>query len=187
MNDLYKRQHTPKRGEKIKFHQGYFIPKHPEKWLTQDIIYRSSWEFAFCRWADENPLILKVASEPIGVKYLDPVGNLEYCMQHNLDPNNPGNWKARIYYTDFWIEMKDDTKPDGKKRIFIEIKPFNQTQCPKPLTESATLKDHKAYNKAAQTYLQNSAKWSAAKRYFEERGAEFLVITERTLSQLGLI
>jgi len=46
-------------------------------------------------------------------------------MQHNLDPNNPGNWKARIYYTDFWIEMKDDTKPDGKKRIFIEIKPFN--------------------------------------------------------------
>jgi len=41
------------------------------------------------RWADENPLILKVASEPIGVKYLDPVGNLDYCMKNNLDPNNP--------------------------------------------------------------------------------------------------
>ena len=56
-------------------------------------------------------------------------------MQHNLDPNNPANWKPRTYYTDFWIEMADDSKPDGKKRILIEIKPYEQTQCPKPLTE----------------------------------------------------
>ena len=108
-------------------------------------------------------------------------------MEHHLDPNNPGNWKPRTYYTDFWIEVSDDTKPDGRKRIFIEIKPYDQTQCPKPLSESATLKDHKAYNKAAQTYLTNQAKWTAAKKYFEERGAEFMVLTERTLSQLGLM
>lgn len=187
MNEQYKRTHIPRKSENVKFHQGYYTPNHPEKWLTQEIIYRSGWEFQFCKWADENPLVLKVASEPIGVRYLDPTGNLEYCMQHNLDPNNPANWKPRTYYTDFWIEMADDSKPDGKKRIFIEIKPYDQTQCPKPLTEQATLKEHKAYNKAAQTYLMNQAKWTAAKRYFEERGAEFMVLTERTLQSLGLM
>lgn len=187
MNDQYKRTHTPKKSEKVKYHQGYYIPEHPEKWLTQDVIYRSSWEFLFCRWCDQNPSVLKVASEPIGIKYLDPTGNLEYCMKHNLDPNNPQHWKVRTYYTDFWIEIADETKPDGKKRIFIEIKPYDQTQCPKPLTESASLKEHKAYNRAAQTFLVNQSKWTAAKKYFEERGAEFMVVTERTLQQLGLL
>lgn len=187
MNEQYKSKHRPVNNEKSKFHQGYYVPNHPEKWLTLENIFRSSWEFQFMKWADENPQVLKVASEPIGVKYLDPTGNLQYCMEHKLDPNNPGNWKPRTYYTDFWIEVQDDTKPDGVKRIFIEIKPYDQTQCPKPLSESATLKDHKAYNRAAQTYLQNQAKWTAAKRYFEERGAEFMVLTERTLSQLGLM
>ena len=187
MNDQYKYTHKPIISDKVKYHQGYYTPKHPEKWLTLNNVYRSSWEFLFMRWADENPLILKVASEPIGVKYLDPVGNLDYCMKNNLDPNSPNNWKPRTYYTDFWIEMEDQSKPDGKKRIFIEVKPYDQTQCPKPLTETATLKDHKAYNKAAQTYLTNQAKWSAAKEYFESRGAEFMVITERTFQQLGLL
>ena len=187
MNDQYKRTHTPKKSEKVKYHQGYYIPEHPEKWLTKDNIYRSSWEFLFCKWADQNPSVLKVASEPIGIKYLDPTGNLEYCMKHNLDPNNPQNWKVRQYYTDFWIEIADETKPDGKKRIFIEIKPYDQTQCPKPLTESATLKEHKAYNRAAQTYLTNISKWQSAREYFRSRGAEFMVITERTLQQLGLL
>lgn len=187
MNDLYKLRHGPKNSEKVKYHQGQYVPKNPEKWLTLNNVFRSGWEYAFMRWCDDNPQILKVASEPIGVKYLDPTANLKYCMEHHLDPNDPGTWKERTYYTDFWIELSDDTKPDGKKRIFIEIKPYDQTQCPKPLTESATLKDHKAYNRAAQTYLQNQAKWSAAKAYFEARGAEFMVVTERTLQSLGLL
>ena len=187
MNDQYKRTHAPRKSENVKYHQGYYVPEHPEKWLTKENVFRSSWEFLFFKWADQNPAILKVASEPIGIKYLDPTGNLEYCMKHNLDPNNPQNWKARTYYTDFWIEIADETKPDGKKRIFIEIKPYDQTQCPKPLTESATLKEHKAYNKAAQTYLTNVAKCQSAREYFKSRGAEFMVITERTLQQLGLL
>ena len=187
INHRYKQQHRPTNSEKLKFHQGYYIPKHPEKWLTHEIIYRSGWEYLFCRWCDDNPLILKVASEPIGIPYLDPVANLEYCQKHHLDPNNPGNWREKKYYTDFWIEIADETKPDGKKRIFIEIKPYEQTQCPKPLTESATLKEHKAYNRAAQTFLVNQSKWTAAREFFKSRGAEFMVITERTLQQLGLL
>lgn len=187
MNDQYKRTYIPHKSDKVKYHQGYYIPEHPEKWLTLNNIYRSSWEFLFCKWCDQNPDVLKVASEPIGVKYLDPTANLKYCMEHNLDPNDPGTWKERTYYTDFWIEVKDDSKPDGKKRIFIEVKPYDQTQCPKPLSESATLKEHNAFNKAAATYLTNQAKWTAASTYFSERGAEFMVITEKTLQKLGLL
>ena len=187
INQNYKLRHKPKNSEKVKYHQGYYVPNHPEKWLTQVNEFRSGWEFQFCKWADENPQILKIASEPIGIKYLDPTANLDYCMQHHLDPNNPGNWKQRTYYTDFWIEVADNTKPEGVKRIFIEIKPYDQTQCPKPLSESATLKEHNAFNKAAKTYLQNQAKWNAASEYFSARGAEFMVITERTLQNLGLL
>lgn len=188
INQNYKLRHKPhQHSDKVKYYQGYYKPINPEKWITQIIEYRSGWEFKFCRWADMNPNVLKVASEPIGIKYLDPVGNLEYCMKYNLNPNDPHNWKERTYYTDFWIELKDDSKPEGVKRIFIEIKPDDQAHAPAPLSESATLKEHKAYNKAALTYLTNQAKWSAAKKYFEERGAEFMVVTEKVLSQLGLL
>jgi len=54
------------------------------------------------------------------------------------------------------------------------------------LTEAATLKEHKRYNRDAETYLVNKSKWEAAAKYFGERGAEFMVITEKTLEQLGL-
>lgn len=187
MNDLYKLQHAPKRSEKLKFHQGYYTPVNKEKCLTAQNVFRSSWEFHFMRWCDENPSVLMWASEPLPIKYLDPVGNMKYCMEQGLNPNDPHNWKVRTYYTDFWIEVADNTKPDGKRRIFIEVKPYDQTQQPKPLSESASLKEHKAFNKAAETYLTNQAKWTAAKKYCEERGAEFMVITEKTLQKMGLL
>ena len=184
MNDLYKLKHKPQKSEKMKFHQGYYYPTNPDKWLTKIIVYRSSWEAKFCRWCDVNPNVIKVASEPIAIPYLNPIANLEYNMKQGLDILDPHNWKISNYYTDFWIEIADETKPDGKRRIFIEIKPYAQTQCPKPLTESATLKEHKAYNKAALTYLQNKSKWDAAAKFCGERGAEFMVITEKTLEKL---
>lgn len=186
MNDMYKLRHKPQHSEKVKYHQGYFQPQHPEKWLTKQIIYRSGWEYLFCRWADENPNIKKVASEPIAVKYLNPVANLAYCTKNGLNPNDPRNWKVCNYYTDFWIEI-EDSQTGEVKRIFIEIKPFSQTQCPKQPNPTASLKEHKAYNNAAQTYLVNQAKWKAAKELFESRGAEFMVVTEKTLQKLGLL
>jgi hypothetical protein len=35
--------------------------------------------------------------------------------------------------------------------------------------------------------LVNQQKWSAAKKYFNERGADFMVITEKSLQKLGLM
>ena len=48
----------PRRG---KIRQGYFIPKNPDKYdgdLSQ-IIYRSSWEYKFLKFCDDNEKILK--------------------------------------------------------------------------------------------------------------------------------
>ena len=77
--------------------------------------------------------------------------------------------------------------PNGRiRKIFIEIKPFAQTQQPKPINESATIKEHRRYNREAETYLVNCAKWAAATKEFQSRGAEFMVVTERTLKKLGM-
>ena len=182
MNDAYKKQHKP--SAKSKFHQGYFTPKHPEKCLSRENVYRSGWEYFFMRYCDDSPAIVRWASEPVKVQYRNPVANMEYCVKNHLDPKNPINWKVCNYYTDFWVEMQ--TAQGGIRKIFIEIKPFSQTQPPKPINESATLKEHKRYNREAETYLVNNAKWQAATAEFQKRGAEFMVVTEKTLKKLGM-
>jgi hypothetical protein len=132
-----------------------------------------------------NPKIKRWASEPISIKYRNPVANLEYCKKNGLDTKDPRNWKISNYHTDFWIEVLGD---DGSiKKIFIEIKPYNQTQPPKPIPANAKLKEQRRYAREASTYLVNKAKWVAAKEYFAKRGCEFSVFTEKTLEKLGCL
>lgn len=182
----YKKRHGPNLSENSKWHQGYFIPtKNPKKCLTKENIFRSSWEQSFMMWCDSSDKVVRWASEPIKVPYRNPIGNLEYCKKNNLNPKDPKNWSVNNYWTDFWCELLG---ADGKiQKIFIEIKPYAQTQKPEPITTGATLKEYRSYNHNAQTYLQNMAKWAAAKRYFEERGCVFAVWTERTLEKLGCL
>lgn len=182
----YKSWHKANMSDKAKFHQGYFRPVNQAKCLSRTNIYRSSWELKFMEWADRNPAIQRWASEPVSVKYLNPVVNMEYCRRRNLDPKDKRNWKLSNYWTDFWIEVRD--RNTGKtKKIFIEIKPYKQTQKPYPVNESAPLKAIKRYNLETSTYLINISKWSAAKKYFNERGCDFMVVTEHTLEKLGLL
>ncbi len=181
----YKSRNKPNLNENAKWKQGYFRAAHPEKCLSRENIYRSSWEYSFMRWCDTNQKVVRWASEPIPVNYMNPIANIEYCRKNGINPKDPKNWKPARYWTDFWIEMEGS---DGKlSKIFIEIKPFSQTQPPKPLPSNASLKEHKAYNRDAETFLVNSAKWAAAKRYFESKGAKFMVFTEHTLERLGCL
>lgn len=136
-------------------------------------------------YLDDNPLVVRWASEPVPVQYLNPITNLEYCKKNGLNTKDPKNWKLSNYFTDFWMELKQS---DGSvKKIFIEIKPHSQTQPPKTVNESAPLKEQKRFIKEAQTYAVNHAKWTAAKKYFNERGCDFVVFTERTLEKLGCL
>lgn len=186
LNDKYKNWHKPvEHSDKVKFQQGYYSPIHPEKCLTTKNIYRSSWERLFMQYCDLNENVVRWASEPVGIPYLNPVANMKYCVKQGLNPNDPHNWKRSMYYTDFWIELKDNIT-GNIKRIFIEIKPYKETQQPQPIKENASMKEHKAYNRSAEIYLVNQAKWVAAKKYFESKGAEFMVMTEKTLQKLGL-
>lgn len=178
MDDNYKKHHKPQRNSRFK--QGYYVPRHPEKWVTKVNEYRSSWELKFMDWCDRNPQVLRVGSEPCAIQYRDPVSNLEYCNQHHLDPKNPQNWKIRKYYVDMWVEFK---MKDGEvKRVFIEIKPYKETIAPEPLKPGAKLKEVNAYNRAMKIFLTNQAKWKAAKYEFAKRGCQFQVWTEVELS-----
>lgn len=178
MSDNYKLHHKPQKNSR--FDQGYYIPKNQQKWVTKINEYRSSWEKKFFDWCDRNPQVLRVGSEPCAIQYRDPVGNLEYCHKHNLDPNNPQNWKIRKYYVDVWVEFQ---KKDGEViKVFIEIKPYSQTIKPEPLKPNAKLKEVNAYNRAMKIFLTNQAKWKAAKYEFSKRNCQFQVWTEKELS-----
>lgn len=189
LNENYKKHHKPiLNPEKQKTKQGYFHPKHPEKYLGNPslIIYRSGWEAGFCRFCDDSPTIKRWSSEPISIPYKNPIANLAECKKYNLDVNNPVNWPVHNYNIDFWCEVE---KPDGTlEKIMIEIKPYAQTQPPQsPPPQKATLAQHKQYIRAAQTYLVNREKWRAAKKYCEDRGCSFQIWTERTLQKLGIL
>ena len=59
-----------------KFSQGEFIPKNPQKIIGKSVpVYRSSWEFTFMCFCDNNPAIVQWASEAIQIPYRNPVTN----------------------------------------------------------------------------------------------------------------
>lgn len=188
LNEKYKHQHKPTtNSDKAKFKQGWYVPKlHPEKCLTKENIYRSSWELAFYDWCDRSDNVVRWASEPIGIQYKNPIANLDYCNKHHLNPQNPAYWKVCTYNVDVWIEL---LTPDGTnvRKIFIEIKPYAQTKPPEPLKPDANPKQIKAWNEQARTYMVNVAKWKAAEEYFKSKQCEFMIVTERTLKQWKLI
>jgi len=64
--------------------------------------------------------------------------------------------KPHNYYIDFVLKLQDDSE------WLIEVKPYSDT-----------------IPQNTGRYKQNSAKWTAAKKYAESRGMKFSVMTER--------
>lgn len=73
--------------------------------------------------------------------------------------------KEQNYYPDYIIENKD-----GKKCI-VEVKPYNQVVKPSSL-DSQWLKE---------SWIRNNDKWMAAKKFAEDRGMKFIIVTEKFL------
>lgn len=195
LNERYKLWHKPNKNnltvegnlKKGGTHQGYYKVSNKEKYLGNPelIIYRSSWEFSFCKWCDFSPSIIRWSSEPIRIPYYDRTSKLGECEKLGLDPNNPKNWITKFYNTDFWIEVK---KADGEiERWFIEIKPKMKLSKPKPPKDGAPLKDKKRFNMMAKEYLINEAKFAALRAWAEKNGAKFYVFTELELERYGII
>ena len=133
--------------------QSRYIPKHPEKYMgSKSPFARSSWETQFMMFVDNNPNVLKWASESIKIPYKVPFTN-----------------RSTVYVPDFYIQYVD-AKGQINNEI-IEIKPANQT-----LIEKA---GRNKFNQAQ--YIKNQVKWAAANAYCRQQGLKFRIITENDL------
>lgn len=142
-----------------KYLQGYFKPKHPEKYKgdASRIIYRSSWELKLMMWLDKNDDVISYSSEEHVVPYRSPIDG-----------------KMHRYFPDFLVKVK--TRDKKTKVLMIEVKPDRETREPVKKTKLT-----KQYINEVQTWGVNSAKWDAAEEYCKDRGWEFVVMTEKHL------
>lgn len=140
-----------------KWARGKYAIKHPEKYIgNHSPTYRSSWEFAFCKFCDENTAILKWASESIKIPY-----------------KNPFTGKFTIYVPDFFISYID---ANGKQHAeLIEVKPLSQTS----LKEAKRNKHNQAHA------VLNQVKWAAAQSWCKANGVQFRVINENDMFHNG--
>jgi hypothetical protein len=91
-----------------KWAKGKFTPKNPQKYIGNKApTYRSSWEFVFMKFCDENMHITEWMSEPMRIPYFNPVKQTK-----------------TTYVPDFLVAYKDKT---GQRKVqLIEIKPKKQ-------------------------------------------------------------
>jgi len=140
-----------------KFRQGIFKPKNSSKYIGRGTpVYRSGWELKFFRWCDDNPRVVEWASEALIIPYINPLDG-----------------RVHRYYTDGVIAIKEN---DTIKKYVVEIKP--STQVVKPV---AGKKKHSTLVYESARYVQNQAKWAAAKKWCEQRNYLFLILTEKEL------
>jgi hypothetical protein len=140
-------------------YRGKFQPKNPSKYMGDPtkIQYRSLWERKCMLMFDDNPNVIRWASEELAIPYVSPVDR-----------------KRHKYYPDFLIEMKN--RKGQIETVLIEVKPYKQTQVPqKPKRMTKT------FENATKTFLVNQAKWDAAKIVCENKGWEFKILTEKEI------
>jgi len=140
-----------------KFAKGKFTPKNPEKYVgLKSPTYRSSWEWAFMNFCDNNPNVHRWASEAIKIPYRNPVNN-----------------RQTIYVPDFFIQYMD--KNGRMLSELIEIKPQNQQIMEKVGRNAAR----------ATAYVVNQAKWAAATSWCKNNGIKFRVLNETDIFHQG--
>lgn len=139
-----------------KYSQGKYQVKNPEKYVGKGMpTYRSSWEFAFMNFCDDNPAVLQWASEAIHVNY-----------------RNPFTGKNTIYVPDFLIIYLDK---NGKRHgEVIEVKPSSQT----------TMEAARSVRDKAAVAL-NMYKWDAARKFCASQGLSFRVVNENDIFHNG--
>ena len=138
-----------------RYSQGFFIPKHPHKYVgVGKIKYRSSWELVFMQFCDNNDKILQWASEPMRIPY-----------------RNPLSGKPTVYVPDFLIMYQSGNKIVTE---LVEIKPKKQTMI-----------QEKISNRDKLAVALNHAKWAAASNWCKKTGISFRVITEDQIFYQG--
>lgn len=137
--------------------QGEYTPNHPEKYMgdVNNIFYRSSWELEAFKFLDNNPNVIRWASEEIVIPY--------------LRPTKTGNIKKSKYYPDIYMEYKD--RGGRVHKELIEIKPKKQTKPSRSRNPKTKLYENEVYHK-------NRLKWEAAEKWCNQRGIKFRILHE---------
>lgn len=152
--------------------KGMYSPQNPNKYIGHlPILYRSSWEFAFCKFCDLNENVVKWSAESLEIPY-QITNKLMQVENHR-------------YYPDFYVEMVT-SQVDRYDRLVIEIKPKHETILPVEQT-TQSLKMLENYEYALKTYKKNLHKWAFSKDWCERHGLKFIIITEDDLRKKGLI
>ena len=135
-----------------KYAQGKFQVQNPNKYVGKgEPTYRSSWEFAFMQFCDNNPAVVQWASEAIHINY-----------------RNPFTGKNTIYVPDFLIIYVDK---NGKRHgEVIEVKPSKET----------TMEAAKTQRDKAAVAL-NMFKWEAARKFCASQGLRFRIVNEQDI------
>lgn len=149
-----------------RYKQGYFDVSKSSKYLEKHrpCIYRSSWEWKFMVWAEREDRVKKWISEPFSLEYP--------CLLTG---------KIRHYNIDFVVDYSTEIGEDEK--WLIEIKPSKEVK--EAINFGRTLKlitspeAKKAYTASNKIAAKNYSKWTYAKKYCEERGYRFIIVTEQ--------
>ena len=110
--------------------------------------YRSSWEFAFMNFCDNNPAVLNWTSESVKIPYFNPVSG-----------------KNTIYVPDFLIVYVDANQKQHTE--LVEVKPSSET----------TMESARSYRDKLSVAI-NMAKFAAADSWARANGMRFRVVTE---------
>lgn len=132
-----------------KYASGKYKINNPAKYIGRHApTYRSSWEFTFCAFCDNNPAIISWASEAVTIPYKNPVTG-----------------KNTVYVPDFLIVYVDANQKQHTE--IVEIKPLKEAT----METAKTLRDK--YSVAI-----NMAKWAAADNWCRANNLRFRVVTE---------
>jgi hypothetical protein len=132
-----------------KYAQGKYQVKNPEKYMGKRLPnYRSSWEFTFMSFCDNNPAVLNWVSEGVKIPYFNPVSG-----------------KQTIYVPDFLVVYIDANQRQHTE--LVEIKP----------SKEATMESARSYRDKLMVAM-NMAKWAAADSWCRANNMRFRVVTE---------
>ena len=152
------------------YKQGFYNLINPEKFIGNpiDIKFRSSWEYAFCKYLDLNDKVIKWGCEQPIITYSDLRG------------------RVHRYYPDFFYQVMRNGETTELEKVIVEIKPASELIPPiKPLNETGKALEN--YEYAVRTHIKNKLKWSATEEYARKMGMKFVIITEDRLIKEGLL
>jgi len=110
-------------------------------------------------YLDDHKDVVSWGSEEVVVPYRSPIDG-----------------RLHRYFVDFIVTK---INKEGKRETsLIEVKPASQTK-PPVITEQK--RKSKKYIQEVMTWGINSSKWAAAKEYCDDRGWNFIIMTEKEL------